>query len=690
MKRLAVLSLAALAAGAVAWACGPFLPNYILGSESHFFSGPDGILTRELDRLGAQEPAPFKALPPPEDESEDQTASTDLAEVEEILEGLGTPPDRTQKIVESLQTLRAGLDRVDGVRKGHVEGPAPAAGDLVVPAGLPAEVELYLKGAVAWHLEEPAQAEEAWNRLLALPEAQRRHRSTWAAYMLGRNALETDPEEAVRFFQLTRELAAKGFADSLGLAAASLGWEARAELGLDHPETALGLYQRQRQTGDPTAVHSIRMVAAGLLAADEPEALDRVARDPEARAVLNAYVVSWDTDSAGTWLKALKAAGVEDQEGADRLAWAAYLAGDFGQAAAWLDRAPDSSPIARWLRARLLLRDGRLDEARELLAGAARDLPESGLDLETAFWFASESAEVLATPQRAAGEEAVVRLAQKDFTGALDGFLRSGYWMDASYLAEQVLSAGELKAYVDATWPADLAARYQPPADDEWEPYLSGGYTAIPPERLAHDLRDLLGRRLAREGRLGEARSYLTGETLAALDSYSAHLAAGRNPKSRRTGRAEELFQASCVLRHQGMEITGTEIEPDWTLFAGAYDFLGSSAENRAEYRILVQSPEEAARAAKHRVEPRRFHYRYRAADLAWDAAKLLPRGDRKAEMLATAGSWIKNRDPKAADRFYKELVRCCRATDLGREADELRWFPEADACAAKDGDDEE
>jgi hypothetical protein len=33
------------------------------------------------------------------------------------------------------------------------------------------------------------------------------------------------------------------------------------------------------------------------------------------------------------------------------------------------------------------------------------------------------------------------------------------------------------------------------------------------------------------------------------------------------------------------------------------------------------------------------------------------------------------------ADRFYKQLVRCCGSTELGREADELRWFPEANAC---------
>ncbi|HEX6861977.1 MAG TPA: hypothetical protein VF414_04125, partial [Thermoanaerobaculia bacterium] len=87
----------------------------------------------------------------------------------------------------------------------------------------------------------------------------------------------------------------------------------------------------------------------------------------------------------------------------------------------------------------------------------------------------------------------------------------------------------------------------------------------------------------------------------------------------------------------------------------------------------------------RNRASPwKRFHYRYRAADLAWEAAGLLPAGEEKAGMLATAGSWLGARDPQAAQRFYKQLVRCCGNTELGREADELRWFPEADACPAK------
>ncbi|MHC4569368.1 MAG: hypothetical protein ACYTE3_26885, partial [Planctomycetota bacterium] len=49
---------------------------------------------------------------------------------------------------------------------------------------------------------------------------------------------------------------------------------------------------------------------------------------------------------------------------------------------------------------------------------------------------------------------------------------------------------------------------------------------------------------------------------------------------------------------------------------------------------------------------------------------------DQTARVLCIAGSWLKDRDPQAADRFYKTLVRRCGKTQLGREADRLRWFP--------------
>jgi hypothetical protein len=689
-------AVALLVAVPVLWACAPYLPNWLLGTEEQVFNGPTGQLKKELEQLGSS--PPFRAVPS-KDSFQAEVLAAERADLAEAMERHGTWTILRVKVMDSVVRLREEITRVHAAREelllsGTKPGrPAPS---LTVPQPLLPEFADYLEGAIAYHEGGDDAAVRAWERLLQRPEEERRFRSTWAAFMIGKVYFLEDKDRAVESFQLTRDLAARGFEDRLGLAASSLGWEAYAELGRDRYDRALILYAQQSRTGDPGALVSIRLTCADLL--DKPEALIQVAKNPEARAIFTTWIVSrspWfvssNPEGGNAWAEALKAADVRDVAGADRLAWTAYLNGDFAAAAAWLDRAQGQSapsPISKWVQARLLLRDGKLDEARDLLAEVARELPDLGIDMVEAMQIVYDRGEVLAAPQRALGEEAVIRVTQKDYTGALDRFLRAGYWMDAAYLAEQVLTLDELKAYVDATWPADLAAKYGPPAnpaDNKWDPYLVGGYTTPAPERLARDLRNLLGRRLAREGRLRDALGYALPDRRPVLESLAGHVEAGRDKKRPTAERGRELFQAACLTRHKGMYLTGTEVEPDWALVEGDYQvetMTFGTRDKRRKNRILQETPDETARVQRNRARPwKRFQYRYRAADLAWEAASLLPTGDEKAGMLATAGSWLEHEDPQAADRFYKQLVRCCRSTDLGREADELRWFPEANAC---------
>jgi len=97
---------------------------------------------------------------------------------------------------------------------------------------------------------------------------------------------------------------------------------------------------------------------------------------------------------------------------------------------------------------------------------------------------------------------------------------------------------------------------------------------------------------------------------------------------------------------------------------------------------VLAPTSEERQRIAENVPQPeKKFHYRYVALDLAWEAAQLMPdNSDETARVLCIAGSWIKVHDPKAADRFYKALVRRCRKTGIGAVADRKRWFPKLDS----------
>jgi hypothetical protein len=679
----------------VAWACAPWIPNWLIGKDSLVFDGPLGNFGDEVERLQAgKEANTFKYVDPGENVAPGgQTIVEDRAELEEILARTpGLLAMQRNAILHNHDVYIADLmsaGRLDVERLLHgvrTKNPGPGRREPgVPPKGVPDELYDYYEGALAYHDMRFDAAVQAWERLLRRPDEERRHRSTWAAFMIGKVRLRDKPAEAVTWFRRARLLAGQGFADRLGLAASSLGWEAWAETAQGHWDRALVLYDEQMRTGDPTAFASLRLTCSRILAAG-PEALGTVAGNPKARAILTAWMVSHNTeDAAMAWQKALRDAGVGQTEGADRLAWAAYLAGDFDGAAAWLDQA-ESSSVSKWVRARLLLRDGKLAEARKLLDEAAAGLPKLDMTMEDAASINWETGEIMLAPPRASGEEAAIQLAQGDFTGALDRFLRAGYWLDAAWLAERVLGTDELRAYVDAQWPGDLAAQYKPPTGpDEWEPLLVGGYVEPDPKRVAHDLRELLGRRLAREGHPDLAAAYMPEEIRPRMEELSTRLAAGRDRKRPAADRADDLFQTACLLRHQGLKLTATEAGPDYAVVDAEYDlgdeWYAHHPAARAGNKVFRPTAGERARLEHNPPPSKRFHYRYRAADLAWEAAALLPDGDQKAGMLATAGNWIKGRDPKAAYPFYKELVR--GRTELARKAGELKWIPEADACPA-------
>src|SRR5262249_3500356 len=147
--------------------------------------------------------------------------------------------------------------------------PAAAGCDqLAVPAGLPDEFTDYLRGALAWHRGRLDDARAAWEALLARPVSARRRRTTWATFMLGRLAADRDPAAAIDAFPPVRTLVVDGFPDSAGLAAASLGREARMELERGDIVRALHLYREQLAAGDPGALVSLRLVCRRIVASD--------------------------------------------------------------------------------------------------------------------------------------------------------------------------------------------------------------------------------------------------------------------------------------------------------------------------------------------------------------------------------------------------------------------------------------
>jgi hypothetical protein len=142
---------------------------------------------------------------------------------------------------------------------------------------------------------------------------------------------------------------------------------------------ALELFRVQLEAGDPAAPISLLLAARHAVADAKPDARAECAKNPTARRLVTGYMVSASllkeaSATAAAWLDDLKAvdAPVED---ADRLAWAAYQSGHFDLAKGWLTKAPTHAPIAQWLRAKLLLRDGKIAEALPLIVEVATQFP---------------------------------------------------------------------------------------------------------------------------------------------------------------------------------------------------------------------------------------------------------------------------------------------------------------------------
>ncbi len=699
------------------------------------------------------------------DSEEERPASQLAVEMEEfgeILDRRSLPKNARDALLDQYKTYRAAVETRDPSSHNGAEdattsfyaqasktrdatAAAPARRPMVpVPlaAVLPGEWVDYLQGADCFHDGDLDGARQAWERLLARPQPERTDRSTWAAFMLARmREGGASPAENVARYQRVRELRAAGCRDGLNLAAASLGWEARLALDGNDLPTAARLYYLQARTGtlDGDSLEVVARAALGKKKGDP--VLLASARDPFLRRVVTLYLACsrefadpaeeppeapppspaqtpavpdqtapdataepTREESARDWLAALKAAGVDNIHEAVTIAWAAYQQGDYAPAAEWLKLAPADEPLALWLRAKLALRAGKADEAARDFAGAVHAFPadpatDNEVDADT--WRASNGRRF--RPRQFQMDLGIVQLSRGDFTQAFASLLRSGFWTDAAYVAEQVLTVEELRRYVQDNFPTAPAVR-KPEANDAREDEdfgseqdkaraaLSNGTNArFSADPVAFSLRYLLARRLARVGRYVEARGYYPAVLLPRFDEYVAARKLGETSTVPKPKRADAFWRAARIERWLGMELFGTEADPDWFVEGGSFqmeDYRPARLELPANPPPQPSPPpyvppvgtEERRRLAKVETQPfTRYHYRDNAADLAWKAAALMPDGqENTATVLATGGRWLESVGAtKAADRFYLAVLRRCGRTDLGREADKSGRLPD-------------
>jgi len=627
-----------------ALACGPFFPWQLLNNRgatlketpaNSFAFEAAHLESPPTDRLKAVEGAP----------------STDSEEATEV------PAEQ----LDAIGTMRSSKSGDEAFAKGAV---------------LPAVLRLYTAGAVDFKRGQFAPACARFQAVLELPDTEKRARATWAAYMLGRSyAAEGDTEKATQAFKLTRALAIQGAPDPLGLAVASYGEEARVYLrqaqsylnGCEVPAqaspqyahdiaNAVALYAQQTADGSTSGVLSLRFIARDLLCADSK--IRASISEPLVQRLLVAYVLANFNDSPAwrsSWIvsepyhlpppapeffrlaNAIQANGLDHPAGADRLAALTYRLGRYDLAQKLAEKA--TGPLAAWIKAKLALQKGDLTAAAAFYAEASRAFPPAGVRSPTL----DESNEALLP-----GENGVLTLARGEYVEALAQLypMAVTYWGDVAYIAERVLTVDELRHFVDA----GLAVATPTPSPPG-RPRLIGLPEPVPPGAVppvtnwlapnpSSNLRDLLARRLVREGRYDEAIRYFGPQsTIGERVKEYARALHDATHSWWAADRAQSWCEAALLAREFGMEMMGYEGPPDY--FATGGEFDGGLGQAELGQEFVTQG--ERARFEASAAEPDfRFHYRYIAVQEASRAADLLPpRSQAFAAVLCQATGWM-------------------------------------------------
>jgi hypothetical protein len=628
-----------------ALACGPDFPMRLLDNRGQSLAElPEGNFSFEISRLGHA----IKGL-------KNVTAGSNYA-------------DETDPVALRDQAEQAGLSPEQQELVKHLRSLTDARQVETKGAQLPPELRLYLAGAVAFGAGDPALAAGYFNQVLALPAEQRASRSTWAAYSLGRalfamsaeaNAAPGLLEQSAKAFEQTRQLSIDGFSDPLELGVASLGEEARVVRTAGDWNRAIELYATQNLHGSAVGYTSLKLLMADLMTLPEDQVAELLKGQPVQQLVTASLIsrLGWSfgdqPPNEQKMIKLLQNSTRGSLENADRLAAMNYQQGDYASAKAFLEHAGDGG-LAWWLRAKLAVREGDKTAAAAAYAKAAQAFPqnESWGERRTPDF----DYETLQPKCRVEGESAILALQRGDYLQAFDQLYRSQsiYWFDAATVAERVLTLEELKHYVDTQVPAP------PPLSQQDR----DNYVPLP---VAASLRNLLGRRLLREGHYEQAPAYFDNDGLRHKAKLYGEQRLAAVSAWWPTRRAAALFNAAWTAREWGMDILGYEMAPDYATFGGNY--MLEHAELKV--RPLVAEDEVKRQQASAAQPDQRYHYRFVATSLASKAADNLPHTSQAfAAVLCEASGWNSSLEEQSAiyRRYVKEGPYVEWAADFGHQ----------------------
>ncbi len=517
-----------------------------------------------------------------------------------------------------------------------------------LPVEFPDELKefvLYVQGVDEIVRNPECKYPKAWRTLLNLHKYMRKHRTVWVHYMLGNLALRGDrPRDAVKHYKACRMAAEDGFEDSIGLAHVTFKNEIGAhqddENAIAASVAAIGYYHASQ---DKTRLqHCMDTLRKLIDDADEYKSL------PENPVALEALLIVKNDKLPLKLFQSVKKNG--PLKSGSRLAWFLYEGGEVERAEALLENQSESDVLSNWLRFNLAVRAGETDEATSFLQKWLGSLGSSDRFIYGFTGAGCDGVDLtLKSNTIVNGELGHLYVTQNQMLKALNQFLIVDSFPDAALIAERYLPVDVCVEFLD---------KFKPSNEDQ--------------ESLLNKMKYLCARRFFREGRFDEARKYYPADVTLILDLYRDCLEEAEAQGGNRNVQSAYLFCAARILRRKGMELSGTELAPDYFSMGGMMNDMGFeeklsvSADSLKLYDESAPSPD------------LRFHYRHHASALAYKAAMHCFDLDQRATILWAAGSWLKYLYPKEADRYYKALASI-PSQRLSKAADDLRWFPVAD-----------
>lgn len=677
MRKASLLVFVALIASVatLAWACGPYFPQAFLPERAKLKATPiEGDFRFELGRYSKaiREGTSSRQIP---DRDTFEKQSSDSAHYELIYRMRAQPEGNAAYaqgtgLPEVIRQYTAGAVDFHRAKAIACEGITVPNNDFTV-ADMSCNrqnCDAFGCGSKELLLMKPnpaiRQAIQRFEKVLALPESERRSRAVWAAYGLGDIYLRFDlpnrQKMADAYYRQVEKLVGSGYPDPLDLASASLGQRAQIKLETNAVGAAVALYVKQ---GD---MNSLTFLARQVL--NNPSSLKAQIRDPNVRRLVLAYVFSHSRINVGKgkwpeWMETLVGLAIKAEtplEDTDRLAVISYQAGRYDLAEKLAERV--ESPLSYWVRARMARRSGDSERAATFHARSLEASSSRGGSI----------------PRQVAGRLAIEKassdLDHGRFSDALSILYRSGpeHWLDTAYVAERVVTIAELQRFVASIPTAQKPTKKTATNVSLGNSARSSGSDPNDVEPLDQEaqIRALLARRLMRAGYFTKAELHFEQANKGKLVPLAREYA--KESHIIRTSsdpfvRAAAEFRLGILERKHGMDLLGYELAPDYYYVGGNYgamifldtwdgrdDWVSSSL----VYGKKGMSEQEAKRFAdtQPRID-RRYHYRYRAMNNALDAASRVPkRSQAYRALLCQAAVWVP--DPEVKQQIYRRYLK--------------------------------